>query len=165
MSTLRSSGDRIDNGNLLPVFAHGAYNLGSIIEYIELETTAVHPGERVDWGTGAGGEDTVIESADASIHYPGVSGLDLGMVAGCSTDYALGDEIPVIIFHWNPGALLRNIQCVDPAAAIEVGEIIGSTSGTAGSFKDDTTTGTHLRAGKYFADGGVALLITAYIFG
>jgi len=162
-STIRSTGDRIDNHNLKPCFVQGAYNLGAVIVSRELETTAVHPGEGIDPGAAAGGgEDNYIEMANASVLCLGIAELDLGMIAGASSDYALGDEIPGLLFHWNLGALVRNVQLVDPAAAIEPGRLLGTTSGTAGSFKDDATTLVCMRAAKYAADAGAAQLTVAW---
>ena len=166
-SILRGSGDKVQLGNLLPVFVHGAYNLGAIIVRKELVTTAIHPGEGLDWGTGAGGEDSVTIMAAASTTVCGVGEWDPGMIAGCSTDYALlSDDIPVIMFHWNPGAMLRNIQYEDPTAALGMGDLVSTNSGTAGSF-DDTVGGgcAPMRLAKYHADAGAAQLVVAWIHG
>ena len=165
-SILRGSGEKIVNGNLLPVFVHGAYNLGAIIVIKEIETTAIHPGEGLDWATGAGGEDNVTIMADASTTVCGVGEWDPGQIVGCSTAYTVGDEIPVIMFHWNPGALLRNIQYVDPTAALGMGDLVSTNSGTAGSFDDTVGAGcAPMRVAKYHADFAGAGLAVAWIHG
>lgn len=165
-SILRGSGEKVVNGNLLPVFVHGAYNLGAIIVIKEIETTAIHPGEGLDWATGAGGEDNVTIMAHGSTTVAGVGEWDPAQITGCSSDYSLADDIPVIMFHWNPGAMLRNIQYVDPAAALGMGDLVSTNSGLAGSFDDTAGAGcAPMRIAKYHADAGAAQLVVAWIHG
>lgn len=164
-AAIRSSGDKIDTDILRSVFVQGAHNQGAVIEYKEIETTGFHPGETVDWKTGAGGEDNVTVGATASVHLAGIAEIDFGMISSCSTAYVATDDAPIIFFHWNPGALLRNIQMVNPAAALEPGEPLGTTSGTAGSLKDDTTTGICMKSYKYVADPAAAFICVAWIYG
>lgn len=134
-STLVYTGDRVANGNTLKVFVIGAYRLGGVLINREIVTTAMHPGEGFTFATGEAGEDKFLIFPDASPKVAGVLELDLGMIAGCSTDYAVAtDDVPGIFFHFNPGAILRNIQCVDPGAAVDAWSPMCSSSGTAGSF-------------------------------
>ena len=162
---IRGSGDKIDNDVLSSVFVQGGYNQGKVIEHKEIETTAFHPGETVDWKTGAGGEDNVTIGGNASVHLAGIAEIDFGQISSCSTAYGLADDAPIIFFHWNPGSLLRNIQMVNPAAALEPGTLLGTTSGTAGSLKDDTTTGICMKSYKYVADPAAAFICVAWIYG
>ena len=165
-ATLRSTGDKIDINDLLKVFVHGGYNQGAVIEYKELETVEVHPGETIDWATGAGGEDNVTIGADGSVTLAGIAEIDFGMISLCSSDYAQADDIPCIFLHWNPGALLRNIQMVNPAAALEPGTNLGTTSGTDGALKDDNTTAFGvLKSYKYVADPAAGFTCVAFISG
>lgn len=164
-ATIRSTGDKIDINDLLTVFVQGGYNQGLVLENKELETVEVHPGETLDWATGAGGEDNVTIGANASVHLAGIAEIDYGMISLCSSDYAQADDIPCIFFHWNPGALLRNIQMVDPGAALEPGTTLGTTSTVAGSLDDDDTTGVCMRSYKYVADPGAAFTCVAFIMG
>jgi len=134
-STIVTTGDRIDNDNNKPVFVIGAYRQGPVKENRVLLTTAVHPGEGVSHATGAGGEDSYLIFADGSIYFYGIVELDKGIVANCSVDYTITtDHIDVIPRHLNPGAYLRNIQCVDPTTNIEPDGLLTTTSGTAGVF-------------------------------
>lgn len=162
---IRSSGDKIDTDILRPVFVQGAHNQGKVIEYKEIKTAAFHPGEVIEWITGAGGEDNVRTGQDASLHLAGVGEIDFGLISVCSDDYSTGDDVPCIFFHWNPGALCRNIQMVNPAAALQPGTLLGTTSGTGGSLKDDTTTGICMKSYKYVADPAAAFICVAWIYG
>ena len=164
-ATIRSSGDKIDTDIMRSVFVQGAWNQGKVIESKQGETAAFHPGETVDWTTGAAGEDNVTIGANASVHIAGIAELDQGLVADCSKDYATTDECPIIFFHWNPGALLRNIQMVDPTAALQPGTALTTNSGTGGSL-DDTAGGcTPCRSYKYVADPAAAFTCVAFITG
>lgn len=135
-STIRSTGEKIVDDDTKKVFVQGAYNLGPIYEYKEIETAGIHPGEGVDNATGAGGEDNIVLMLDKSLNPLGVLEIDFGMVNDCSIDYDTGEEGPVLVFHFNPGALCRNIQIIDPASNIEPNQGLTSSSGTAGSFAD-----------------------------
>ena len=133
-STIVSSGEKIANNNLQSVFVHGAYNLGPVLEYFEIETDTIHPGEGVEHDKGAGGEDTVTLHTVRSATMYGIAEIDFLQISSCATDYAIGDNIPVIPYHMNPGAYLRNIQCVDPTADLEPDQQLIIDPGTAGSF-------------------------------
>ena len=56
--TIVTEGDRIQNGNKLPVFALGPFNLPGITWSRELITDSAHAGEILEKPTGAAGEDT-----------------------------------------------------------------------------------------------------------
>ena len=165
-SVLKYGGQRIACDDTKPVFVHGAYNLGPIYEQKELVTVAVHPGEGLDWGTGAGGEDSVTIMASGSTTSAGVAEVDFGLIADCSVDYTLlQDDIPCIFWHWNLGALLRNIVMVDTTAAVGLGSLITTNSGTAGAFDDTAAGGSYvMRSYLYDASAG-AFDIVAWIMG
>jgi len=127
----------------MKVFVIGAYRLGGVLIPREIVTTVMHAGEGFTFATGAAGEDKFLIFPDKSPNVAGVLELDLGMVAGCSSDYAIGDTVDGIFFHYNPGAILRNIQCANPAADVNAWTGMTSVSGTAGSFivlTEDTLT-------------------------
>ena len=157
-STIVSSGDRIEVNDLLHVFVHGAYNLGPVYEHAEIEA-AIHPGEGIQYADGAGGEDGFILMADGSAIVIGVAEIDFMLVDDCSVDYTVGDDIPGLLFHRNPGALVRNIPCADQVGdTAKAGTLLHSASGVAGSFKilvegplEDANGGT----GEAFDDGAV----------
>ncbi len=165
-SVIKSSGDKIDVNTNKPVWVQGAWNLGPIIENKEIETTGFKPGYSVDpVAVAAGGEDNCTIGANASVVLLGVAELDFGQLNDCTTAaYAVADDVPIIMFHWNPGALLNNIAMTTFAAHLEPGELIGTTSGVAGLFKDDTTTAVCLRSYKYVAKVG-AMSVLAFIHG
>ena len=162
-ATIRSTGDKAFNDIFSTVFVQGAYNQGVVLEWKEVKTAAFHPGEVVEWIAGAAGEDNVRCGQDASVHLAGFGELDLGQIASCSVDYTAADEVPVIILHWNPGALLRNIQIVDPTAALQPGTALTTNSGTGGSL-DDTAGGcTPCRSYKHVPDPAAAAIVVAFI--
>ena len=193
-STIVSSGDRIANNNLLQVFVHGAYNLGRVLEYSETGTDLIHPGEGVEHDKGASGEDLVTLHTVRSATMYGIAEIDFLQISSCATDYGVGDEIPIIPYHMNPGAYLRNIQCVDPTADIEPDQQLIISPGTAGFFiqlievalVDTNGTGTGeafnpgavigdadaifagrspMRNVKFIADTGAVHTVVAYITG
>lgn len=136
MSTLKSTGDRTDCDDLKYVFVHGAYNQGAIYVNREIKTTALHPGEGLSYPTGAGGEDNYLIHPDECISPIGVAEIDFDQISSCATDYTVGDDIPGIVFHWNPGALLRNIVCADQVGDVaDAGKLLTTSSGVAGSYK------------------------------
>ena len=69
------------------------------------------------------------------------------------------------MLHWNPGALLRNIQIVDPGADIEPGGALTTNSGVGGSL--DVTAGgcTPARSYKFVPDPNAAAIVVAFITG
>ena len=134
-NTIVSSGEKIAVNLLQQIFVHGAYNLGPIYEPRQLATTAAHPGERIDHVQTTGGEDFYIISPDASSYSYGILEIDFKMIDKCSDDFDVGNEVPGIPFHMNPGAYLRNIPCVDPNSSdVSPDEPLHTTSGVAGSF-------------------------------
>ena len=135
-SVIRSTGEKIVDDDTKHVFVQGAYNLGPIIEHKEIATAGIHPGEGVDNAAGAAGEDTIVLMLDKSLNPLGVLEIDFGMVKDCSVDYAVSDDVPVIVFHFNPGALCRNIAIIDPSTHIKANQGLTSSSGTAGHFAD-----------------------------
>jgi hypothetical protein len=157
-STIVSSGEKVINNDLQHVFVHGAYNLGPVLEYAEIEA-AIHPGEGIQYADGAGGEDGFILMADGSAIAIGVAEIDFLQIDDCSIDYTVGDNIPGLLFHWNPGALVRNISCADQVGDTAMaGTLLHSASGLAGGFKilnegplEDANGGT----GEAFDDGAV----------
>jgi len=133
-STLVNTGDKVDNDDEKIVFVIGAYRLGPVYINREIITTAMHPGEGYTFPTGAGGEDAFLIFPDKSPKVAGIIELDKGMIDDCTDDYTIGNDVPGIQFHLNYGAILRNIQCVDPPADVDAWSPMGSGSGTAGSF-------------------------------
>ena len=134
-STIVSSGERIACDNTKQVFVHGAYNLGPVYEVRELSTTVAHAGEGIDHVQTVGGEGYYIISPDGTAYQYGIIEVDFGMVVDCSVDYAVGDEVPGIPFHMNPGAFVRNIMTVDPITSdVSPGEPLHTKSGTAGAW-------------------------------
>lgn len=168
-STLVYTGDRIDNDNNKPVFVIGAYRLGPVIIRRQLLTTACHPGEWVEHTATAGGEDSVLLGTNANYMGYGISELDKGLVDDCSEDYTVTTHvIPVIPYHMNPGALLRNIQCVDPGGSdVSPDEPLCTISGTAGAFiahhTGDTFTDSDTSDGEAFSADTTEATIGAQI--
>jgi len=135
-STLVYTGEKVDNDTNKIVFVIGSYRLGPVYINREIVTTAMHPGEGYTFATGAGGEDTFLIHPDKSPDVAGIIELDKGMIATCASDYATGDDVPGIQFHLNFGAILRNVQCADPATNLDAWTAMTSSSGTAGAFMD-----------------------------
>lgn len=135
-STLKSTGDRFDvNINKL-VFLHGAYNMGAKYESRELITTVAHPGEIFSHPTGAAGEDNYLICPDACISPMGAFEIDFALIDVLTDDYTVGNDVPGILFHWNPGAMLQGIQCADQAGDVaDAGKLLSTSSGTAGALK------------------------------
>ena len=135
-STIVSSGERITNNDLQEVFVHGAYNLGAVLTKLELVTTAVNPGMTLSFTTGAAGEDAYLINPDEGISPVAIAEIDFLQISSCATDYAVGDEIPGIMYHMNPGALCRNIVCKDQAGDVaDAGKLLTTSSGAAGHLK------------------------------
>ena len=169
-ATLVSTGDRIDNDNLKKVGVYGAYNLPIIEWTYEIKAgNTPKPGMHVAPDTGAAGEDDIITGVDKSLISFAFSELDRGQIANCNTAYTAGDEIPVIPFCVNVGALLRNVHIADPAANVDAMIPLCTSSGTSGLIKNVTeatlvastteryefqtaTLGTNAAAGTYIAD-------------
>ena len=140
-TTLKSTGDRIDPNNTVLVFVQGAYNLGAVYVSREIITTAMHAGECFSYPTGAAGEDNFLITPDEGISPVGILEWDEGLTIGISTDYAVGDDVRGIFFHWNPGALLQSVQCADQDGDVaDAGKLLSTSSGVAGSLKILTET-------------------------
>lgn len=133
--TIVSTGDRIQNGNKLPVFALGAYNLPGIVWTRELVTDSAHAGEFLMPPTGAGGEDKRQLCDDKDPRGDSFMEWNPKMSDGVSSDLAAGKTIRILPLNMNAKALLRNIQCVDPAANVEPRTPLCVSSGTQGSLK------------------------------
>lgn len=191
-ATLVSTGERIANNNLDICFVHGAYNLGAIYESREIITTAAHAGEIMAHVQTAGGEDNWLIMPDKSRNPYCILEWDEGLTVGVSTDYAVGDDVKGIAFHWNPGAICRNIQCVDPDTqdvtpdhplhtnsgeagalkAITEAALVSSNTGTTESFGATATTGdeiatianrTPMKQAYFLADPSNPYVTVAYI--
>lgn len=131
-ATLVSTGDRIPNNNLHKVGVLGAYNL-PIVEWTRLiDTDTPKPGYTLQWKAGAGGEDSVQDLDLLGEDGIAFAELDRGLVASCATAYAATDEIPIIPFFLNPGAICRNIHCGDPGVNVAAGTSMTGDDGTAG---------------------------------
>jgi len=159
-ATIVSAGIRIVCNNNQHVFVHGAWNLGVVLENRELSTTAMHPGEGIDQLQTSDGEDSYIISPDGTAYQYGALEIDFGLVDDCSVDYAVGNDVPGIPFHMNPGAYLRNISMVDPVTSdISPDEPLHTKSGTAGSWiayhTETTFVDSDDAAGEAYAPGVV----------
>lgn len=134
-ATLVSSGDRVDNDILKKIAVKGAYNLPTIEETFEVITDTCYPGWSGEPPTGAAGEDTRRLADDKSIRCDGIFELDYDQMANCDVGYAAADEALYIRFGNNPGAILRNIKCVDPTTRdIPAMGTMTTASGTQGQF-------------------------------
>jgi len=131
--TLKSEGDRVDNDNYKKVGVLGMYNL-PIIEWTrELVTDTPAPGMTLEPPTGAGGEDKRRKVDDKSARGDSFLEVDFAQVANCAVGsvYAAGDEVPIIPFNMNRGAICRNIHCKDPGGNVDPQSPLCS-SGTSG---------------------------------
>ena len=135
-SVIVSTGDRVECDDLDTVWVHGAYNLGPVYEYLELLTTALHPGEGMSHPTGAGGEDNWLIHPDECLAPQAIAEIDFGLIASCATDYTVGDDIPGIRYNFNVGAMIRNVVCKDQVGDVaDAGKLLTTSSGAAGAFK------------------------------
>lgn len=134
--TLVSTGDRIDNDNLKKVGVLGAYNLPLIEWTRELVTDSAHAGEILMPPTGAGGEDKRQLADDKTARADSIMEWDPAQSAGVSTDCAAADEIIILPFNMNVGALCRNIQCADPGQNVDPQTPLSTAdTGAQGSLK------------------------------
>ena len=169
--TLKSEGDRVDNDNYKKVGVLGAYNM-PIVEWTRtLITDTPAPGMTLEPPTGAAGEDTRRKVDDKSARGDSFLEIDFAQVANCAVGsvYAAGDEVPIIPFHMNRGAICRNIHMADPdgnvdpmspltssgtsgilALVVERTLITGSTDG--GFAFQVITNGTNAAAGTFSLD-------------
>ena len=133
-STIVNTGEKIVCDDTMTVFVHGAYNLGAVLENREVGTDTPHPGEGLEHDAGADGEDLYTLHIVVSARAYGLCEVDFGMIADCSVSYAIGDDIPAIPYHMNPGAYVRNVVCVDPTADVESDQPLLISPATAGRF-------------------------------
>jgi len=140
-STLRSTGERFTVNINKKVGLHGAYNLAIITQNREIITTAFSPGEWFSYPTGAGGEDNYLIGPDEGISPIGIAEIEFALIDNHEVDYSVGNDIPGILFHQNPGALLQGIQCADQAGDVaDAGKLLCTASAVAGSLKILTET-------------------------
>ena len=143
-STLKPGGRRAVTDIYKSVFVQGAYNQGAVYQNFEA-MGGLAPGMTVDPLTTTGLEEQCVIGADASLVVIGIAEVDFGIVATAATAYVATDSIPVIMPHWNPGALLRNLQRVAAVGDTHPGDYWGTTSLTAGKIDQDLTTGVIIR--------------------
>ena len=155
-SVLKPGGIRIVCDDHKKVFVQGAYNLGAVYQNFEVVVAGFTPGMFVDPLTTVGLEEQVTIGADASVVVLGVAEVDFGVLADCSAAYVATDSAPIILPHWNPGALCRNLVKVDNGADKGPTSFYGSNSGTAGSFKADLTKNVFVRAQDFIANVATA---------
>ena len=158
-STLKPGGIRAVCDDFKSVFVMGAYGLGSVLTNYEVVTAGFTPGMFVDPIATVGLEEQVTIGATGSVVTFGVAEVDFGVVASCAVAYALTDSVPIIAIHWNPGALMRNLNTVDPGADVDAQAFYGTTSGTAGKFKADITSGAILRGQDFVVNGASADIV------
>ena len=145
-STLKPGGRRAVLDIFKTVFVQGAYNLGGVLQNFEVVTAGFAPGMTVDPLTTVGLEEQCTIGANASVVVIGIAECDFGVSADCTVAYNTTDSAPIIMPHWNPGALLRNLQRVAAGADTHPGDYWGTTSGTAGKIDQDVTTGVIIRS-------------------
>lgn len=150
-STLKPGGRRAYCDIHKTIFVMGAYNLGPVIENLEVVTAGFIPGMFVDPLTTVGLEEQCTIGANASVVSIGVAEVDFGVMADTDTAYNTTDSAKILRPHWNPGALLRNLARVTAAADTHPGDYWGTTSGTAGRFDQDLTTGVMIRGQNFDA--------------
>jgi len=135
-STLRSTGERFVVNINKKVGLHGAYNLAIITQNREIITTAFSPGEWFSYPTGAAGEDNYLIGPDEGISPIGIAEIEFALINVHTDDYTIGNDIPGILFHQNPGGLLQGIQCADQVGVVaDAGKLLTTSSGVAGSLK------------------------------
>ena len=145
-STLKPGGRRAVIDNFKTVFVQGAYNQGSVLQNFEVVVAGFNPGMTVDPLTTVGLEEQCTIGANASVVVIGIAECDFGVLNDCSVAYVATDSAPIIMPHWNPGALLRNLMRVAAAGDSHPGDFWGTTSGTAGKIDQDLTTGVIIRS-------------------
>ncbi len=131
--TIVTEGDHIQNGNKLPVFALGQYNLPGIEWSRELVTDSAHAGEVLMKPTGAGGEDKRQLVDDKDPRACSIMEWNPKIAAGVSTDQSAGETIRILPINMNGGAFLRNIPCVDPTQNVDPTTPLCTSSGDQGN--------------------------------
>ena len=160
-STIVPGGKRATIDDHKIVFVQGAYNLGSVWQNFEIITAGFNAGMTVDMGAATvGTEMQCTIGANASVSTIGIAEADFGQIADCSVAYAITDSVPIIMYHWNPGALLRNLFTTDPGGDKGPGVWAGTTSGTAGKIQAaELTTGCNIRTQDFILNGAVANIV------
>ena len=150
-STLKPGGMRAVCDVHNPVFVQGAYNLGAVYMNYEVVVAGFTPGMFVDPVPTVGLEEQCTIGANASLMVIGIAEVDFGLSADATVAYATTDSATIIMPHWNPGALLRNLWRVTAAGDTEHGDYWGTTSGTAGWLDQDLSTGVLIRGQDFGA--------------
>lgn len=158
-STLKPGGKRAVIDDYKTVFVQGAYNFGAVYQNFEVVVAGFTPGMFVDPMTTVGLEEQCTIGADGSVVAIAIAEVDFGVMKNCSVAYNTTDSAILIMRHWNVGALLRNIPTVDPGGDKGPTSFYGTTSGTAGKFKADLTSGVILRAQDFVANGATANIV------
>lgn len=158
-STLKPGGKRAVIDDYKTVFVQGAYNFGAVYQNFEVVTAGFTPGMSVDPLTTVGLEMQCTIGADGSVVAIGIAEVDFGVMLNCSIAYNTTDSAILIMKHWNEGALLRNIVTVDPGGDVDATAFYGTTSGTAGKFKADITSGVILRGQDFVLNGATANIV------
>ena len=160
-STLRPGGIRAVNDDFKTVFVQGAYNLGGVLQNFEVITAGFNPGMHVDPGAATvGTEEQITIGGDASVIGYGVAEVDFGVLASCAAAYATTDSAPIIMYHWNWGALLRNLFTTDPGGDKGPGTFTGTNSGTAGKFQiGEFTKGANIRVQDFVVNGATTNVV------
>ena len=156
-STLKPGGIRAVCDDFKSVFVMGAYGLGAVYQNFEVITAGFTPGMFVDPGAATvGTEEQCTIGATTSVLAYGHAEVDFGVVANCSVAYVATDSVPVIMYHWNPGALLRNLPTTDPGGDKGPGVFAGTTSGTAGRIQAaELSTGCNIRTQDFILNAAV----------
>ena len=121
-STLKPGGRRAVSNDFETVFVQGAYNLGAVYENFEVVTAGFNPGMTVDPKITVGLEEQCTIGANGSVVVIGIAEVDFGVMNDCSVAYNTTDSAILIKEHWNPGALLRNLQRVAAGADTHPGD-------------------------------------------
>ena len=158
-SVLKPGGSRAVNDIHKTVFVQGAYNLGGVLQNFEIAVAGFRPGMFVDPLTTVGLEMQCTIGADSSVVAIGVAEVDFGIIKDCTVTYAVTDSVPLIMRHWNPGALLRNIPTEDPGGDKGATSYMGTNSGTDGLWQADIATGVMLRAQDFVVNGATADIV------
>jgi len=160
-STIVPGGKRAICDDYKSVFVQGPHNLGSVIQNFEIITAAFNPGMFIDMGAATvGTEMQCTIGATGSVASIGVAECDFGQINDCSVAYQLADSVPILMWHWNWGALLRNLPTTDPGGDKGPGVWAGTTSGTAGRIQAaELTTGCNIRTQDFILNAAVADIV------
>ena len=156
-STIVPGGIRAVIDDYKSVFVMGPHGLGAVYENFEIITAAFTPGMFVDPGAATvGTEMQCTIGATTSVLALGHAECDFGQIDNCSVAYQLADSVPLILYHWNWGALLRNLPTTDPGGDKGPYTFCGTTSGTAGRIQQaELSTGCNIRAQDFVLNAAV----------